>query len=99
MEQVNDVLDGLVGFVISGFQLAVGPVGGSGLWWKRLLARRSAEALVEEQEQEGDVNAFGGQAVGVAAAIALEQPVPFELARDRNGVGLVRRFWGKAGTW
>jgi hypothetical protein len=35
---------------------------------------------VEEQEQERDVNTFGGQAAGIAAAIALQQPVTFELA-------------------
>jgi len=41
----------------------------------------ATEALVEEQEQERNVDAFCGQAVGIAAAIALQQPVPFELAQ------------------
>ena len=41
----------------------------------------TAEALVEEQKQQSDVDAFAGQAVGVAAAIALQQSVPFELAQ------------------
>jgi hypothetical protein len=35
---------------------------------------------VEEEEEEPDVNAFGGQAVSVAGAIALKQAVSFELA-------------------
>ena len=40
----------------------------------------TAEALVEEQEQERDLNAFGCEAVGVAVAVALQQAVPFEFA-------------------
>ncbi len=45
------------------------------------VGERAAEALVEEQEQEGDVYAFGGETVGVAAAIAFQQSVAFELAQ------------------
>ena len=45
------------------------------------VGERAAEALVEEQEQERDVDAFGGEAVGVAAAIAFQQAVAFELAQ------------------
>ena len=41
----------------------------------------AAEALVEEQEEERDVNAFCREAVSVAAAIAFQQPVSFELAQ------------------
>ena len=36
------------------------------------VGERPAEALVEEQEQERDVDAFGSEAVTVAAAIALQ---------------------------
>ena len=35
---------------------------------------------MEEQEQQGHLNSFGGEAVGVTAAIALQQPVTFEFA-------------------
>ena len=42
----------------------------------------TAEALVEEQEQEGNLNAFGGESVGVAGAIALQQSMPLELRRS-----------------
>src|SRR5450759_37549 len=45
------------------------------------VGERSAETLVEEQEQKRDINAFGRQAVSVAAAIAFQQAVPFELAQ------------------
>ena len=45
------------------------------------VGERTTEALVEEQEEERDVNAFGREAVSVAAAIALQQAVSFELAQ------------------
>ena len=73
MEQVNDVLDSLVGLVIGGFEFAVGAVGRIGSVMEAAVGERTAEALVEEQEQEGDVDAFGGEAVSVAAAIAFQQ--------------------------
>jgi len=47
---------------------------------KAAVGERTTEALVEEQEQQRDVNAFGCQAVGIASAITLEQTVPFEFA-------------------
>jgi hypothetical protein len=36
---------------------------------------------VKEEEQESNLNAFGGEAVGVARSVALEEAVPFELAQ------------------
>ena len=42
----------------------------------------AAEALVEEQEQERDVDAFGSETVGIASAIALEKSVTFQLAES-----------------
>ena len=74
MEQVNDLLDGLVGFVIGGFEPAVRAVRRVGFVMEAAVGKRTAEALVEEQE--GDVHAFRRQAVSVVAAIALEQIVP-----------------------
>jgi len=41
----------------------------------------TAEALVEKQEQQRDVHALGGEAIGIATAIALEKSVAFELAK------------------
>jgi hypothetical protein len=78
---VKDVLYGLVGFVISGFQLAVGSVGGIGFVMEAAICKGPAQALVKEQEQEGDINTFGGEAVGVTAAIAIKQSVSFEFAQ------------------
>src|SRR3984885_13508977 len=78
---MNDVLDGLVRFVIGGFEFAVGLVRRIGSVMEPAVGERTAEALVEKEEQEGDVNAFGREAVSIAAAIALEQAGSFELAQ------------------
>ncbi|MGA3028541.1 MAG: hypothetical protein ABSF98_27660 [Bryobacteraceae bacterium] len=45
------------------------------------VCERTAEPLVEEQKQESDLNAFGGQAVGITTAIALQESVAFALAQ------------------
>jgi hypothetical protein len=45
------------------------------------VGERAAQALVKEEKQEGDVDAFGGEAVGVTAAIARKQSVSFEFAQ------------------
>src|SRR5258708_21178818 len=39
-----------------------------------------AEAFVEEQEQERHLHTFGGEVVGIAGAVALQEPMPFQLA-------------------
>jgi hypothetical protein len=67
--------------VISGFELAVGPIGEIGFVMEAAVGERAAQALVKEEKQEGDVDAFGGEAVGVTAAIALKQSVSFEFAQ------------------
>ena len=66
--------------MICGFEFAVWFAGRVGLVVESAVGERSAKALVEEEEEEGDVNALGGQAVSVAGAIALEQAVSFEFA-------------------
>ena len=60
------MLDGVVGAVISGFEAAVGTVGWVWPVMEAAVGKRSAEALVEEQEEQGDLDAFLGQAIGVA---------------------------------
>jgi len=46
----------------------------------------TAHALVEEHEEQGDASALGGEAMGRAAAFALEPSVSFEFAQGRSGV-------------
>jgi hypothetical protein len=66
--------------VISGFRFAVGPMLGIRLVVEAAVCERTTEALVEEQKQQRDLDAFGRQAVGLAPAITLEESVTFELA-------------------
>ena len=42
---------------------------------------RSAEPFMEEQKEQGDLDTFGGETVGVTGTVALDQSVPFELAQ------------------
>ena len=44
------------------------------------VGQRTAETFVEEQEQECHLHPFGGEVVGVAGAVALQEPMPFQLA-------------------
>jgi len=45
------------------------------------VGERAAQALVKEQEQEGNVHACGGELVGVAGTVAFQQTVAFEFAQ------------------
>src|SRR6266581_2588432 len=80
-EQVDDVLDGLVGFVISGFDLAVRTVGGIGLVVESAVGQRTTEAFVKEQKQECDLYAFCGELVSIPGAVAFQQAVTFQFAQ------------------
>src|SRR2546423_8697674 len=56
-------------------------MGSVGAVMETAVSKRAAQTLVEIQEQQSDLNAFGGEAVGVASAVTLEQAVAFELAQ------------------
>jgi hypothetical protein len=68
---MNDVLDGFVALMIGGFEFAVGLALPAGFVMEEAVGEGVAEALVEEQEQELNLDTFCGQTVGVASAIAL----------------------------
>ncbi len=63
--------------MISGFEFAVGAVRRVGLVVETAVGQRPAEALVEEQEQERELDALGGELVGIAGAMASQEPVAF----------------------
>jgi hypothetical protein len=65
-QHIEDILNGLVSFVVSGFQFAIGAVSGIGLVMEAAVSQRTAESFVEKQEQQSDLEAFAGEAVGVA---------------------------------
>ena len=48
---------------------------------KEAVGEGSADALMEEHEEQGGAGSLVSQAVGVAAAIALEQAMGFQLAQ------------------
>jgi hypothetical protein len=67
--------------VVGGFEFAGRLVLGVGAVVEAAIGERAAQAFVEEQEEERDLNAFGGETIGVAGAVALQQSVAFELAQ------------------
>jgi len=79
-KQIDDVLDGFVGAVISSFQFAVWLVTGDGAVVEAAVGERTAEPFVEEEKEQRDLDAFRGEAVGVAGSIPLQQAVTFEFA-------------------
>jgi hypothetical protein len=70
----------VVGFVIGSLEFAVGCVSWVGSVVKAAVGQGTAETLVEEQKQEGNLNTFGGEPVGIAGAMAFEQGVPLQFA-------------------
>ena len=80
-QEMDDFFDGFVGAVVGGFEAAVRPMLGVWLVVEATVGERSAQALVEEQEEQCDLNPLGGEQVGVARAVALEESVPLEFAQ------------------
>src|SRR5258708_15687029 len=81
-EQIDDLLNGVVGAVVGGFELAGRLVMGVGAVVEAAVGERAAEAFVEEQKKQGDdLNPLGGETVGVAGAVTLQQPVALQLAQ------------------
>src|SRR5258708_31238680 len=80
-EQIDDLLNGVVGAVVGGFELAGRLVLGVGAVVEAAIGERAAEAFVEEQKKQGDLNPFGGETIGVTGAVALQQSVPLQLAQ------------------
>jgi hypothetical protein len=76
-------LDGFVGAVVGGFEFAGRLVLGVGTVVEAAIGERAAQAFVEEQEEERNLNAFGGKTIGVAGVVALQQPVAPCLRRGR----------------
>ncbi len=67
--------------MVGGFEFAVRLVAGIGLVMEPAVGEGAAKALVEEQEQERDLHAFGGELVSVARTVTFEQAVTFEFAQ------------------
>ena len=74
-------MNGFVGAMVGGFELAGRLVMGVRAVVKAAVGKRAAEPFVKEQEEQGDLNPFWGETVGVVGSVTLQQPVGFELAQ------------------
>ena len=88
-------MDGSISVMIGDFQLAMGSMGGVWSVVKAAVSKWTAQALVEEQKQKSDLEAFAGQAIGVSCSVTFEQAVAFEFAQVVSklvqSVGLFRK--------
>ena len=80
-KQIDDLLNGFVGAVICGFQFTVWLMTGDGAVVEAAVGERTAKPFVEEEKEQRDLDAFRGEAVGVAGSIPLQQAVTFEFAQ------------------
>src|SRR5712672_738122 len=80
-KQIDDLLNGVVGAVVGGFELAGRLVMGVGAVMEAAVGERAAEPFVEEEEEQRNLNPLGGQTVGIAGAVTLQQPVALEPAQ------------------
>src|SRR5260370_12743322 len=67
--------------MVGGFELAGRLVMGVRAVVKAAVGERAAEPFVKEEEEQGDLNPFWGETVGVAGSVTLQQAVGFELAQ------------------
>jgi hypothetical protein len=74
-------LNGCVGAVVGGFEFAGRLVLGAGAVVEAAIGERAAQPLVEEEKEQRNLDHFGGETIGVAGAVALQQPMAFELAQ------------------
>ena len=52
--------------MIGSFEFALGPMDGIRTVMETAVSKRATQALMEEQEQQGNLDAFSGEAIGVA---------------------------------
>ena len=80
-KQIDDLLNGFVGAVICGFQFTLRLVTGDRTVVEAAVGERTAEPFVEEEKQQRNLDAFWGEAVGVAGSIPLQEAMAFEFAQ------------------
>jgi len=80
-QQIDDLLDGFVGVVVDGFELAGRLMSGVGAVVEATVGEWAAEPFVKEQKEQRHLDPFRGQAVGAAGAVTLEEPVAPQFAQ------------------
>ena len=76
-------MNGFVGAVVGGFEFAGRLVLGVGAVVEAAIGERAAQPFVEEEKEQRNLNPFGGETIGVAGAVALQQPMAPCLRRGR----------------
>src|SRR5208337_1342887 len=71
-KQIDDALDGCVGAVIGGFQPAGRLMAGGGAVVEAAVGEWAAEPFVEEEEEQGDLDAFWGETISVSGSVTLQ---------------------------
>ena len=74
-------MDGFVGAVVCGFQFARRLVTGDRPVVEAAVGEWTAEPLVKEEKQQRNLDAFWGEAVGVAGSVPLQQAMTFEFSQ------------------
>jgi len=68
---MDDLLNGSIGFVVGALECGFWPMVRLGAMVEETVGQGTAEALMEKKEQEGDFDAFFGEAIGVVVSVAL----------------------------
>lgn len=78
-EQLDNSVDRVISVMVGLFQ-GVGDCD-AGIWamMKEAVGQGAADAFVEQEEQKGDADTFGREAVGVMMAVAFDEAVGFHL--------------------
>ena len=69
--------------MVGGFELAGRLMMGVGAVMEAAVGERAAETFVEEQKEQRNLNPLGGETVGIAGAVTLQQTVAPCLRRGR----------------
>src|SRR5215475_5294126 len=80
-DQIDDFLDRCIGTMVGGLEPAIWSVLRVGLVVEAAVGEGTAQALMKEQEQESNLDAFCREAVGIARSVPLQQAVSLELAQ------------------
>ena len=80
-KQLEDVFDGLISAMIGGFDLTGRLSLRIGATLEQAGGERAADALVEEDEEKRDLGSFGGEAVSIGLATALQKVVSLHFAQ------------------
>src|SRR5215471_12311840 len=80
-EQIDDFLDCCIGTMIGRLEPAIGSALRVGPVVEAAVGERTAQALMKEEEQQSNLDAFCREAVGIVSSVPLQQAVSLELAQ------------------